>query len=150
MIKVLPVCWPFFRRSPLQTMFDSHCTPMNTLLSVCYVFRRYSLLSRVVVDVHRISNTTGYHHSDESTNNRHNESSGRQTSLLFDSSTGSVRLRRATTVWSTVYFRAKRILVLISSSFEQPAKIYPDNQDSRIVLTWEDERDNVWIVWDQL
>ncbi|CAF0826393.1 unnamed protein product [Rotaria sordida] len=34
--------------------------------------------------------------------------------------------------------------------FRTAAKIYPDNQDSRIVLTWEDENENVWIVWNQI
>lgn len=27
------------------------------------------------------------------------------------------------------------------------AKIYPDNQESQMVLTWEDDNENVWIVW---
>jgi hypothetical protein len=27
------------------------------------------------------------------------------------------------------------------------AKIYPDNQEGQIVLTWEDGNENVWIVW---
>ena len=34
--------------------------------------------------------------------------------------------------------------------FRTAAKIYPDNQDSRIVLTWEDENENVWIVWNYM
>jgi hypothetical protein len=31
--------------------------------------------------------------------------------------------------------------------YRTAAKIYPDNQDGRIVLTWEDHNENVWIVW---
>ncbi|CAF4029434.1 unnamed protein product [Rotaria magnacalcarata] len=34
--------------------------------------------------------------------------------------------------------------------FRTAAKIYPDNQDSRVVLTWEDENENVWIVWNHV
>ncbi|CAF1074162.1 unnamed protein product [Rotaria sp. Silwood1] len=34
--------------------------------------------------------------------------------------------------------------------FRTAAKIYPDNQDSRVVLTWEDEDENVWIVWNHV
>jgi hypothetical protein len=34
--------------------------------------------------------------------------------------------------------------------FGAAAKIYPDNQEGRIVLTWEDENENVWIVWNHV
>jgi hypothetical protein len=34
--------------------------------------------------------------------------------------------------------------------YRAAAKIYPDNQDSQLILTWEDENENVWVVWNHV
>ncbi|CAF2491807.1 unnamed protein product [Rotaria sp. Silwood2] len=34
--------------------------------------------------------------------------------------------------------------------FRTAAKIYPDNHDSQVVSIWEDENENVWIVWNHV
>jgi hypothetical protein len=34
--------------------------------------------------------------------------------------------------------------------FRTAAKIYPDNQKAYVIPTWEDDNENLWIVWNQM